>query len=398
MDILETIRLSIAAVLANRLRSFLTVLGIVIGVTSVILLVALVSGLQTYITDQISGLGSNLMFVIPGSLGGSGRGPGGSSVNRLIRQDAIDLRTKLSGEAEVSAVVTKSTEVKYTNKNDKKVTILGAEANFPKIVQAIKSDSGRFFNSSEADSGKRVVVIGKTVQTKLFNENSALNKQIQIGNLKYSIVGVLGSRGSVFGVDQDNTVIVPLISAIKQFGINNINAIYVSANSPENVKIVQAKVGTILKKRLSEEDFTVQTQEQTLSTINQIAGVLTIALGGIAAISLIVGGIGVMNIMLVSVTERTREIGLRKALGAKPKDIRNQFLIEALTLSGLGGIIGIILGYLLSLLIGRFFTTTVPLWSVFLSFGFSMLVGVIFGVAPAIRAARLDPITALRYE
>ncbi len=398
MNLFETVRLALTAILANRMRSFLTILGIVIGVTSVILLVALVSGLQTYITGQISGLGSNLMFVVPGSLGGSGRGPGGSSVNRLTVQDSVDLRTKLAGEAEVSAVVNKATEVKFSNKIDKSVTILGAEANFPKILQAIKNDQGRFFNSAEADSGKRVVVIGKTVQTKLFPDNSALGKQIQVGTLKYNVVGVLGPRGSVFGVDQDNTVIVPLSTAIKQFGINNINTIYVSASSPDNVKVIQQKVISILKKRLSEDDFTVQTQEQTLSTINQITSVLTAALGGIAAISLIVGGIGVMNIMLVSVTERTREIGLRKAVGAKPSDIRNQFLIEAITLSGLGGIIGIILGFLLSLLVGRFFTTTVPLWSVGLSFGFSMLVGVVFGVAPAIRAAKLDPITALRYE
>ena len=185
---------------------------------------------------------------------------------------------------------------------------------------------------------------------------------------------------------------MPFSTAQKQFGIDRLNTIYISALNSDEVKIVQDQAINILKRRLSEDEFTVQSQEQALSTIGQITNVLTAALGGIAAISLIVGGIGIMNIMLVSVTERTREIGLRKAVGA------NQFLIEAMTLSGVGGIIGIILGILISLIIGRFFTTTVPLWSVALSFGFSMLVGVIFGVAPAIRAARLDPIEALRHE
>ena len=208
----------------------------------------------------------------------------------------------------------------------------------------------------------------------------------------------MGPRGAIFGIDLDNSIYIPISSSQKQFGIDRLNTIYISANSADSVKDVQQKATNLLKKRLSEDEFTVQTQEQTLSTISQVTGVLSLALGGIAAISLIVGGIGIMNIMLVSVTERTREIGLRKAVGAKPKDIRNQFLIEAITLSGLGGIIGIILGVVISFIIGRFFTTTVPWWSVILSFGFSTLVGVIFGVAPAIRASRLDPIEALRHE
>ncbi len=212
------------------------------------------------------------------------------------------------------------------------------------------------------------------------------------------MIGVLSKRGSIFGVDQDNVAAIPLSAAQKQFGLDRLNTIYIEAHRSEDVKLVQKRAGDILLKRLSEDDFTIMTQEQTLSTIGQITGVLTIALGGISAISLIVGGIGIMNIMLVSVTERTREIGLRKALGATPGNIRNQFLIEAVVLAGLGGIVGIILGILLSLLIGQFITTTVPLWSIVLSFGFSAAVGIIFGVAPAIRAAKLDPITALRYE
>lgn len=380
------------------MRSFLTILGIVIGVTSVILLVSLVSGLKTYITNEISGLGSNIIFVIPGKTGASGRGPGGATVNRLTTRDAINLKTALRNEAEVSAVVTKAASIKYANKTSKNATVLGSQANIDKIIKLIKITEGRFMTPSEGDSGKKVAVIGPTVVKNLFPTGSAVGKQVIIGNLKYKVVGVIAARGSAFGVDQDNVAIIPLSAAQRQFGAENVNAIYLAANTAETVKTVRGKAEALLKKRISEDDFTIQTQEQTLATIGQITGVLTAALGGIAAISLIVGGIGIMNIMLVSVTERTREIGLRKALGAKPQDIRNQFLIEAITLSGLGGIVGIILGVLLSLIIGKFFTTTVPIWSVGLSFGFSMLVGIIFGVAPAIRAARLDPIQALRYE
>lgn len=397
MNIFETIGLAIKAIISNRLRSFLTVLGIVIGVTSVILLVSLVTGLKTYITGQISGLGSNLIFVVPGKLGG-GRGPGGVQVNRLTYQHASEVKNKLGADAEVSAAVQKITQVKYLNLTSKDTSIFGMQSNVLKVILAIKLDSGRFFNSSEADAAKRVAVIGQTVKKNLFKDSSPLGKSITVNNLKYVVIGVIATRGSTFGVDQDNTIYAPLLTVSRQFGIDKLNTIYISAASNESVKAVQDKTAAILKKSLSEDDFTVQTQEQTLSTISQITGVLTAALGGIAAISLIVGGIGVMNIMLVSVTERTREIGLRKALGAKPSDIRNQFLVEAVTLSSIGGVIGIILGFLLSLIIGKFFTTSVPLWSVLLSFGFSMLVGVVFGVAPAIRAARLNPIQALRYE
>lgn len=396
MDTLETASSALTALLANKTRSFLTVLGIVIGVTSVILLISLVSGLQTYITSQIEGLGSNLLFVIPGRIGGA-RSPGGVQANRLVYQDAVNLKNKLEGEAEVSAAIQRNATLKFGNKNDKGVAVFGVEANYPEII-SLKITTGRFFTNSEADSGKKVVVIGKTVKTNLFGEREILGQQIDVAGLKYTVTATLGSRGSIFGIDFDNSIYIPFSSAQKQFGIDRLNTIYISASDPKDVKEVQQKAINILKKRLSEDEFTVQTQEQALSTIGQITNVLTAALGGISAISLIVGGIGIMNIMLVSVTERTREIGLRKALGAKPKDIRNQFLIEAVTLSALGGVIGIILGFGISLIIGRFFTTTVPLWSVALSFGFSMLVGVIFGVAPAIRAAKLDPIEALRHE
>ncbi len=396
MDIFKTTALAFTAILANRMRSFLTVLGIVIGVTSVILLISLVSGLNTYITNQIQGLGANLLFVIPGRIGGA-RSPGGVQANRLVYADATNLRAKLFTDAEVSAVIQRSATLKYGNKTDKGVAIFGVEANYPKTI-TLNVDQGNFFKTNSAQSGKKMVVIGPTVKKNLFGETGVIGKAIQIAGVRYTIVGILKSRGSTFGIDQDNAVYIPFSAAQKQFGIDRLNTIYISVHNSQEVKIVQEKAVRILKKRLSEDEFTIQSQEQTLSTISQITGVLTAALGGIAAISLIVGGIGIMNIMLVSVTERTGEIGLRKAIGAKPGDIRNQFLIEAITLSGLGGVIGIVLGVGLSLLIGIFFTTTIPWWSVVLSFGFSMAVGIIFGVTPAIRASRLDPIQALRYE
>lgn len=397
MNPLETVKLALAAIYINRLRSFLTILGIVIGVFSVILLVALVSGLQTFITKQISGLGSNVMFVIPGKISGTS-GPG-DTVNRLTTKNVKTLTDALKGEAEVSTVVQRVTQVKYLNTSSKNVSVVGTLSNMPKVLEYYEVEKGRFFNESEENSGKRVVVIGSSVKETLFKNSNPIGKTVEISNLKYKIIGVLMKKGAVFGQDQDNVALIPLVTAQKQFGFENVNAIYITAKSPDEVKSVKAKVEKILAKSLTEDDFTVMTSEQTLATISQITGVLTLALGGIAAISLLVGGIGVMNIMLVSVTERTREIGLRKALGARRKDIRNQFLIEALTLSGVGGIIGILLGILAAVLINQFLiTTTVTLWSVALSFGFSMLVGVIFGVAPAIRASRLDPIQALRYE
>ena len=384
MDILEITSSAFKAILANKLRSFLTMLGIVIGVMSVILLISMVTGLQTFITAQIQGLGSNLLFVIPGRIGGA-RSPGGVQANRLIYSDAVNLRSKLAGEADVSAAIQRNATLKFGNKNDKGAAVFGVESNYPKII-SIKLTQGRFFNSSEQQSARKVAVIGQSAKTTLFGEGTSLNQIIDVAAIKYKVIGVLEPRGSIFGIDQDNSIYVPFQTAQRQFGIDRLNTIYISANDSDEVKIVQDKATAILKRRLSEDEFTVQSQEQALSTISQITGVLSLALGGIAAISLIVGGIGIMNIMLVSVTERTREIGLRKAVGAKPSDIRNQFLIEAITLSGLGGIIGIVLGFGISLIIGRFFTTTVPWWSVLLSFGFSAINALSFLVNPGYSA------------
>lgn len=396
MKLRELLILSLGSLRSNKLRTALTTLGVIIGVFAVILLVSLGTGLQTYITDQISGLGSNLIFVVPGRIGGA-RTPGGQQTNKLTFSDAKQLSTKLKDIALIGPVIQKSATVKFKNKSDKGTSILGTTSNYPKIVKT-NLILGNYFTIVQEKSGAKVAIIGQTVWNQLFHSSDSLNKQISIAGTRYTIIGVLEKKGSTFGIDQDNTVIIPITSAQKQFGVTNVNSIYISANKPELVSLVQKRAKTVLLKRLTEDDFTLQTQEQTLSTISSITGVLTIALGGIAAISLLVGGIGVMNIMLVSVTERTKEIGLRKALGARRADILKQFLLEAVMLSLTGGIIGICAGLIASYIISIFFISQVTPWSVFLAFFFSVAVGIIFGIAPALRAARLSPIEALRYE
>lgn len=397
MNVKELLRLAIRAIFANKLRSGLTMLGIIIGVFAIIMLVSLGSGLQKYISTQISGLGSNLIFVIPGPEGGA-RSPGGVVANKLLISDAADLASKLRVQANVSALIQQTSIIKYANKVDKGVIVQGVSSNYPLIITNIVVDKGAFFTAAQERSGARVSLIGQTVASKLFPNKNPVGESITLGNGKYKVIGVLGKRGSIFGIDQDNATVIPVTTAKRQFGVTNINTIYLTAKSPELVPYVKSQVTKILLSRLSADDFNLQTQESALSTITNVTNVLSIALGGIASIALLVGGIGVANIMLVSVTERTREIGLRKALGAKRLDILKQFLLEAVMLSVVGGIIGIIFGFGISLLVAYFFVSEVTPWSIVLAFGFSVLVGVIFGVAPAVKASRLSPIEALRYE
>lgn len=396
MDWQELFRLAIQSLKANKLRSILTTLGVIIGVFAVILLVSIGSGLQKYITDQISGLGSNLIFVIPGRVGGA-RTPGGQQTNKLLLTDAKNLENKLRDIALIGPVIQKIATVKYENKSDKGTSILGTTANYPSIVKTVLM-KGSFFTLAEERSAAKVSLIGQTVLTNLFPNKNPIGQRISIAGNRYTVIGILDKRGSVFGIDQDNTVVIPVNAAQRQFGVTNVNTIYLSAKKPELVNTVKEQANKILLKRLTEDDFTLQTQEQTLETITNITNILTIALGGIAAISLIVGGIGVMNIMLVSVTERTKEIGLRKALGAKRRDILNQFLLEAIILSLTGGLIGIFFGLLASYILSKFFISEVTGWSVIVAFFFSVFVGIIFGITPAMRAAKLAPIDALRYE
>lgn len=396
METQELFRLALKSLIVNKLRSILTTLGIIIGVFSIILLVSLGSGLQSYITGQISALGSNLLYVIPGQLGG-GRGPGGIVPNKLVPSDATLLSQRLKDIANVAPAVSKGAKIKYKNKIDNTAMIYGTSANFTQVVKFVVN-RGTIFSPGQERSGTRVVVVGQTVVDQLYSGENPIGKTLTIGNSRYLIIGTFEKRGSTFGIDQDNIVMMPIPAALKQLGLINISTIYMVAKSPELVPLVKTRATTLLLHRLTADDFTIQTQESTLSTITSITNVLSIALGGIAAISLLVGGIGVANIMLVSVTERTKEIGLRKALGAQRKDILYQFLLEAIILSVGGGLIGIALGMGASMIIAAIFVSSVTPWSVFLAFFFSVAVGVIFGMAPAIKASKLSPIEALRHE
>jgi putative ABC transport system permease protein len=396
MKLNELLKLSFHSLRANKMRSILTTLGIIIGVFAVILLVSIGSGLQAYITNEVSGFGSNLIFIVPGNIN-AGRGPGGVTTNRLTFNDAKMLTTRLESIADVSPVIQSSATTKYESKSDKFTTITGTGANYTKVTKT-DLDKGAYFTPGQERSGSHVAVIGHTVANKLFGASDPIGKKLAISGTRYTVIGITAKKGSVFGMDQDNVAYIPVTTAQRQFGVTNISSIYISVHDSSLIPLAEKRAKTILLSRLTEDDFTLQTQEQALSTVASITNVLTIALGGIAAISLIVGGIGVMNIMLVSVTERTKEIGLRKALGARRADILKQFLLEAIMLSLTGGIIGILLGLGASYLVSLFFISVVTPWSVFLAFFFSVAVGLVFGMMPAIRASKLSPIEALRYE
>ncbi|OGD94050.1 hypothetical protein A2697_03530 [Candidatus Curtissbacteria bacterium RIFCSPHIGHO2_01_FULL_41_44] len=397
MDFIEVVNSSFEAIRINKVRSSLTALGIIIGVASVVLLISLGTGLRNYITGQFEQLGSNLLFVIPGKIGAGGRGPGGTTINKLSIKHVDLIKRKVKGLEGVIPTIQQFTTVKYQNKVLKDVTIIGTNEQFGDIVN-LPAVHGKFFDKTQSDSGKKVAVIGKTIVKDIFGAKNPLGERIDVKSQKYQVIGVLKEQGSTLGFDQDNIVVVPFNAAQRQFGVTQVNNIYAKAQNQADIEKVAEDLKNVLLDDLSEEDFSVMTAQQTLSTIQGILRVISATLTGIAAISLLVGGVGISNIMLVSVTERTREIGLRKAVGAKSQDILFQFLVEAITISVLGGTIGLLLAGVGTVAISRFIPATITFWSVVIAFGFSVVVGVIFGVAPAIRASRLEPIVALRHE
>lgn len=398
----EISTLALKSLFRNKTRSILTMIGIIIGVSAVILLVSIGQGLQKYITDQFEQLGANLVVVVPGRVGRDGGnalsgGPPNFNVTKLTIRDGEEI-AKLGGAIEATGVgIENQATVEYKGKS-KYITVGGMSASYMKIRNLTVS-KGRPLIPTDDRSGRNVVILGTTVIEKLFGQSEALGKEVTIGGQKFQVVGVLSKIGSGgFGVDINNFAIIPVTSAQKIFGMKTVMVIGVKVEDKEEIPQVINVVKRHLLKKYDDNDFSVVDQSSLVESINQILGVVTIALGGIAAISLVVGGVGIMNIMLVSVTERTREIGLRKAVGAKPNDILYQFLIEAVALSLTGGAIGVLIGALGSWGLSKFVSTSISLWSVILAFGVSATVGIIFGVAPAIRASKLNPIEALKYE
>jgi len=400
MQIDETFDIAITAIKTNKTRTFLTMLGIIIGVAAVILLVSIGSGLQQFITKEFESLGTNLIMIMPGKMqfedeGGREGGPPGVTSNKLT----LKLTDKLKrGEyvEDVLPIVTKSLLTKY-GPNSHSTGITASTEDYITIRKQ-ELAQGRNFSRADISSGKRVTILGPSLKEELFGEAEALNKKVYLGDYRYKVIGVFTSKGAVMGQDRDDMALIPLTAAIKQFNIEKLNYLYVVSPSKEDITRTKAEVKRILLREMEEEDFTIYDSKELLSTISSILSVLTAALAGIAGISLLVGGIGIMNIMLVSVTERTREIGLRKAVGATSNDILFQFLIEAVFLSLVGGGIGIAIGIVSSQILNQFLQTAVTGWSVIVAFSVSALVGIIFGVAPAAKASKLNPIEALRYE
>ena len=398
----DLLRSSLRSVLKNKSRTILTSLGVIIGVTSVILLTSIGTGLKKYINDQFETLGSNTLFVTPGQIfkEGGGFNQNFSSMITISfkPKDISNLKKTLKN---VIILPEKSFSAEVKSKDYKKsTTIVGSTYLYGPHGNALPSDgNGRWFTKEEDEKNALVAVLGQKIAKDLFPNTTALGKKFIIKGKSLKVVGIEDARGSSMGGPSiDEFIFVPIGLANDLAGDENIQEIMVKTSTKDQVDSTKKTIEKIFLKDYNKDSFSVFDSAQLLTSINSIISTLTVALTGIAAISLVVGGIGIMNIMLVTVSERTREIGLRKAIGAYPRAILLQFLFEAVILSGLGGSIGIILGILGTMAINQIFPAQVTLGSILLAFGVSFIVGIIFGVTPARKASQLSPIEALRYE
>ena len=402
MNFIETFRVAFEAIMSNKVRSGLTMLGVIIGVMAVILLVSIGQGAQVYITKELTGMGTNLLIITPGktSTRGGFHPPSAGTVRKLTYDDSQALKRRAWLLTDAVPLVFGTGKIKYQNMG-RDMMIIGTTPEFQR-VRNLFVDTGSYISQGDVDSKSKVIVLGTKVKEELFGAENPLGKVVTLSDARYRVVGVMRKKGTSLGMDIDDIVYIPVTSGQELFDTDSLFEIIASTPRADDVDRAIAQIKDLLIKRHAhKEDFTIQTQGAMLETMNTILGVLTAVLGGIAGISLLVGGIGIMNIMLVSVRERTREIGIRKALGARNRDIMAQFMIEAITLSGAGGVIGIIVGVGLALLIPVFvdvLPTSVSTWAILMAFFFSAAVGIFFGVYPARKAALQDPIQALRYE
>jgi len=397
--------IAIRAIFLNKTRAFLTMLGVIIGVGSVVLLTSIGTGLQLYVEEQFVALGTNTLFVVPGNPFGEDGGFGNQEqaflestqaklkiryLEKILRDNRDVLKDGVATGVGIA-------EAKYKNETVK-ATLYGVTANYEN-VRSTKAEKGAWFTDTDDAKAKRVLMLGHGIAEELFGQVDPVGKKIKLDGKSYAVAGVLEESGGGFGGPSfDNYIYPPLNTLFSDFDTELVDSFIIETKDESLIEESKEKIENTLLKELKEDEFSVFDQTQLLETITSILGVLTTGLGGIAAISLVVGGIGIMNIMLVSVSERTREIGLRKALGATPNLIMLQFLIEAALLSVFGGMIGLLIAYLGSLAIQIYFPAQVTLGAVILAFSVSSIVGLIFGVAPARRAAQLSPIEALRSE
>ena len=400
----ESFLMAWASLVANKLRSLLTMLGIIIGVAAVIALVSIGNGVKQDIEDSISSLGSNLLVVLPGAPRTPGARPSQGSMKSLKISD-YEAIAKLEGVKAASPMTNGSYVVIYQNKNWT-TSVAGVNANFQDVNNWTMT-SGRFFSDKNVQNRERVAVVGQTVVKNLFADEDPVGKEIRVKNIPFRVIGVLKSKGNgTMGNDQDDTVLIPYTTSMERVeGIDYLRRVYVVAKDDGGIDRLQADIENLLRVRhnikdTNLDDFNIQNMKSIMETVAQTTGTFTLFLGAVAAISLVVGGIGIMNIMLVSVTERTREIGVRKALGATYSVIVTQFLIEAVVISLMGGFIGIAFGIGASKVIGMVsgMSTVVSVPTIIMSFAFSMAIGLIFGIYPARKAAKLNPIDALHYE
>ncbi len=395
------------SILKNKMRTLLTMLGIVIGVGAVLIMVAVGHGASSQIEAQINSLGTNLLIVTPGSFSMGGARQGAGSYNRLEIPDYEKLKREGTLLAGVSPVIETRTQV-IANGTNWRTNINGVSTDFPAIRGGWQTSSGAFFEEADVRASRKVALLGKTVADNLFPGMDPVGSQVQIGHVPFTVVGVLAAKGqNAGGRDEDDVILMPYTTAETPVsGRTRLSQIVASTYQTEAIPAATREISAIMREahKLSptgdEDDFTVRNQTEIAAAATSTTSVMTGLLAAIASISLIVGGIGIMNIMLVSVTERTREIGIRMAIGARGSDVLTQFLVESIVMSVLGGIVGLAVGYGGAALLGHLtgWAVATPTSAVFLAVGFSAAVGVFFGYYPARKAAALNPIQALRYE